>query len=101
MFGPPDDNLGDDRHEISAFSGKAINEAPAIFGIAGLGDYAGAFEMLEPVGQNIGGYALINFKKFAVGLFTVQHHLAQDQKTPSVSEDIEAVGYGASGLAHL
>src|SRR5258707_14966993 len=63
------------------------------------GDDAMSGQSLQAVGEDIGGDAFVGREEFLEGTETAQHHVAENQKGPSVAEHFDGGVEGAPGAA--
>src|SRR5260221_6589846 len=99
VLGGPENHFGQDGSEIETFGRQYVDQLSAIGWIFMGGDDAMSGQSLQAVGEDIGGDAFVGREEFLEGTETAQHHVAENQKGPSVAEHFDGGAEGASGAA--
>src|SRR5215211_4035917 len=84
-------------HELDGGLGQAVDDALLVARVVGPGQQPGGDQPLEPVGENIGGDSLLRAtKQLAVTPAIAEHHVANDDQTPAVTEHLKRQIYWAA-----
>ena len=81
-----------------AGGGELVVEASAVLLIGGLGDEALLVEVLEAVGEDVGGDAFGGGEEFIEALLA-EEEIAHDEDGPAVAEEVERARDRAGGAA--
>lgn len=85
----PENHFSEHRCEVNSFGRQGIQHLSTVLGILpGIDDFVG-FETAQAVGQDVGGDFFVGVQKFAKGFVAAEHHVAQDQQRPTVSEHFD------------
>ena len=89
---------GHDRHELDGLLGQAVDGLLLVRGIVGACDHPLGFQLLHPVGEDVGGDALLRLAQQLAEMPAVaEHHVADNDQAPAIAEDFEAQIDGATG----
>jgi hypothetical protein len=86
---PPDRHLRQSRQQIDALLSQAVDRLLQMRRVVGLGDDPLREKHPQPVGEDIGGNALLRPQQLAVVPFVAKHHVANDQQAPFVADYLE------------
>jgi hypothetical protein len=99
MSGRPQHHFRQDRREINPSGSQRINSFAAIGRISPRLDNSIGFQAAETVSQNICCDFLVGVEKFVKGLVSTEHHVAQDQERPTISQHLHRGIQRKSGTA--
>jgi hypothetical protein len=95
----PQNHLGEDRSEVDSFFGEQVDEFAAVGGIGLRANDAVGFEPAEAFGEDIGCDAFGRLEELFKAAIAVQHHVAQDEQGPTVTEHFDGSVERAAGAA--
>src|SRR6267154_2715711 len=84
----PEDHFGEDGRETDPFGRQPVDQLSPVRGVLLGGDNSMSFELAQPVGQNVRRDSLVGFQEFFVGPESPEHHVADNQKGPAVTEHL-------------
>jgi len=97
VFCRPDDDLEDDRKKVDSLLGEAVDSFGAMLGVSNLFHDAEPDEVLEPTRQDVRSDPFPRGLELTVVVLSAQSDVANDEKGPSIAEEIEPVCDGALG----
>ena len=89
MAGRPNNHLDDYGGEIKTFACQIVDELATVRVIRPAEDQPFALEELEAVGEDVRGDRLIGPGKVAEAAIVREQQVADDEKRPPVTEDVE------------
>ena len=98
VLASPDRHLRQHRQQLDALLGQTVDRLLQMRRVVGLGDDPLREQHPKPIGEDIGGNALLRSQQFAVVPFVAEHHIANDQEAPLVAHHLKREVDRASGL---
>jgi len=95
----PENHFGEDGRQVHALGGQKIKQFAAVGRIRLGGDDAVVFQAAEAVGEDIGGDAFVGRKKFLERSVTANHHVADDEQGPAISQHFDGSIQRTTGAA--
>ncbi len=95
----PKDHLGQDGREVDAFACERVHGFPTVGRIGLGGNDAIGFQATKAVGKNVAGNFFVGVQKFIKGVKIANHHVANNQKGPAVTEHFDGRIEGTPGAA--
>jgi hypothetical protein len=89
VFASPDRHLRQHRQQLDALLGQAVDRLLQMRRVVGLGDDPLREQHPQPIGEDIGGNALLRPQQLAVVPLVAEHHVANDQQAPLVAHHLE------------
>lgn len=95
----PKNHFSQNGSEVHAFFGEDVNQFAAVGGVVSDVDDAVAFEFTQAVGKDVGGDFFVGREEFFKGAEAAQHHVANDEKRPAVTQHFDGSVERAPGPA--
>lgn len=99
MARTPKQQFEQDRRKINPLLREAVANAPPVGLVRLSGDDPGGGKLAEPVRKNVGRDALARLLKLLEGTKPANHQVANNQKRPAISENLERNADWARGAA--
>src|SRR5216683_5267174 len=95
----PDEQLEEHGSEVDALLGEAVVDSAGVSCLRLGEDDARGFELLQAVGEDVGGYAFACLLELLERAVAADHHVADDEQRPAVSQHFEGDADRAAGSA--